>query len=226
MKMFKRFFAVAVLVFGVFVLAGCASHYEDLVGTWLWRTDGLYSYTFNADGTGERGYPETRETFTWSTAGSRLNINRDYVRTTPREIRNESWNFELRDGVLTLDSRNATNVSHSYIRDEAGRANILVREWTLDGAHGYRYQFNSDGTGTRGRSGDLQNFRWTTSNGRLNIFRDRAPVDEIRGEIWDFEIDYRALILTSRQTEDVEMRLTVVGDTPVVQQPDTNETTE
>ena len=224
MKIFKKFLAAAVLVFAVFMLAGCASHYEDLVGTWLWRTDGLYSYTFNADGTGERGFPEGRETFTWSTAGNRLSVNRDYVRTTPREIRNERWTFELNDGVLTLDSRDATNVSHTYIRDDAGRANILVNEWTLDGAAGYRYIFNTDGTGTRGRPGETETFAWTTSDGRLNIFRHRAPIDEIRGEIWDYEIDHRALILTSRQYDDIELRLTVVGATPIVPQPDIDET--
>ncbi|MCL2588921.1 MAG: DUF4352 domain-containing protein, partial [Oscillospiraceae bacterium] len=66
---------------------------EVLFGTWAWDVDGGYTYVFNADGTGTRGFAGDLETFEWHTAGDHLMIG------------NESWTFTIEGDTLTIDSR-------------------------------------------------------------------------------------------------------------------------
>lgn len=196
----KRIFAI-ISILAIGLLTACAGEQDEaLFGTWRWDADGAYSYFFNYDGTGERGFSEVRETFTWSTSGDRLNINRD--RAGRREIRNEVWTYEIRDGILTIASRQAANTQHSYFADELGQYGPLIGEWSWDADESFLYVFNADGTGTRGFPADP--FTWTTSGDRLNILRERAPHGEIRGEIWTFTISNGALTITSLQEIGME----------------------
>ena len=77
---------------------------EALFGTWAWDMDDDYTYLFNADGTGIRGFSGDLEPFEWSTEGDHLMIGF------------ESWTFTIEGDVLTIDSLDITGVTWSYIR--------------------------------------------------------------------------------------------------------------
>ncbi|MCL2392208.1 MAG: hypothetical protein FWC66_06300 [Oscillospiraceae bacterium] len=75
-----------------------------LVGTWSWDMDDSYTYVFNADGTGTRGFTGATETFVWSTDDDLLVIGL------------EQWTFTISDGVFTIDSRQVAGMTFSYNR--------------------------------------------------------------------------------------------------------------
>jgi len=106
---------LAILLVSLVVLVGCSGgNDEDLVGRWAWDGGASFVYTFNADGTGSRGFPGVTETFSWSTSGSQLRINRD---ETPRgEIRNERWDYTIDGNRLTIESRQERGTTYTYIR--------------------------------------------------------------------------------------------------------------
>lgn len=198
----KLFGILAILVVGVLTSCGfMEGQDESLVGEWRWNAEGAYSYIFNEDGTGERGFPETRGTFTWSTRGDRLSITRD--RVMRREIRNEVWTYEIYDGILTKASRQEANVQFSYVFDDAEHNEALLGTWLWDLSENYTYVFNADGTGVRGFPDVRQPFTWTASDERLNIILARAPEGEIREEMWTFAVDNYTLSITSNQKEDL-----------------------
>ena len=79
----------------------------ELIGTWDWDNDPSYTYIFNDNGSGTRGFPGQLEAFEWTTIDDNLLID------TP--IMLESWTFTIVDGVLTIDSRQAPGLTWSYI---------------------------------------------------------------------------------------------------------------
>jgi hypothetical protein len=85
-------------------------HAEELVGTWEWDVDSSYTYTFNADGTGSRGFTFMSEDFEWMTMGD------DHLVIEMGLVGVESWTFTISDGVLTIDSRQIAGMTYSYIR--------------------------------------------------------------------------------------------------------------
>ena len=52
MKKFIKLLAVGMILAGAFMLSGCSSRDDALVGTWVWEDDSSWVTTFNADGTG------------------------------------------------------------------------------------------------------------------------------------------------------------------------------
>ena len=82
----------------------------ELVGTWAWDEDSSYTYVFNADGTGTRGYSFLNEDFEWGVIGD------DHLILDMGLIGVESWTFTIRDDVLRIDSRQVHGMSFSYIR--------------------------------------------------------------------------------------------------------------
>ncbi|MCL2388338.1 MAG: DUF5640 domain-containing protein [Defluviitaleaceae bacterium] len=201
----KIFMAIAVLTMaaGLLMLTGCGlliQHDEELVGTWYWNADGAYRYTFNADGTGERGFPETHQTFTWSTLGDLLVIYRDHSRRN--EIANESWDFEIVDDVLTIRSHHAAKTNFSYVRGGTEQNEALVGRWRWDTNTSYIYTFHEDGTGTRNFPAPNDTFTWSTHEDTLFITRDTLTAGIIRGEIWTFELGENTITITSQQTDE------------------------
>ena len=81
---------------------------SSLVGMWDWDTDSSFTYVFNADGTGRRGFTGAIHSFYWHTDGSNL-----YIDTG---IMVESWHFSIVDNVLTIDSNQVADMRWSYIR--------------------------------------------------------------------------------------------------------------
>ena len=118
MRKFVSFFMVVVLLVGVVALTGCGGGRggdENLVGTWTWDMDSSFRYVFNADGTGTRGFTGAIESFTWSTrSGDELRINRNNA--PAGEIRNERWTYTISGDTLTIDSRQVSGMTFSYIR--------------------------------------------------------------------------------------------------------------
>jgi len=83
-------------------------HAAELVGTWAWDESDEYILVFYADGQGSRGFPGQTQSFEWQTEGD------DHLLRTTAAF-TESWTFTVRDGVLTIDSRQQPGLTWSYI---------------------------------------------------------------------------------------------------------------
>jgi len=88
---------------------------SPLTGTWAWDEDNSFIYIFNADGTGQRGFPLAMENFTWSTNGTRLNIDL-LGELSLFALRNERWTFSINGDVLTLESLQVDGMVFNYIK--------------------------------------------------------------------------------------------------------------
>ncbi|MDR2166949.1 MAG: hypothetical protein LBE35_03745 [Clostridiales bacterium] len=66
MRRFLAVLLVLTMVSAVFVMTGCNSRDEALVGTWAWTIDPGWTITFNADGSGR----SWESAFTWRTSGN------------------------------------------------------------------------------------------------------------------------------------------------------------
>ncbi|MCL2577599.1 MAG: DUF5640 domain-containing protein [Defluviitaleaceae bacterium] len=197
----KKIFALIILI-GLFT--GCFyGNDENLFGEWLFNVDGTYTYVFYDDGTGERGFPETRHWFTWETRGERLKISHEQ-RVARHEIQNEVWTFEIEEDVLTITNNNnpVEEIQFSYFTAIMENNPGLVGIWSWEESETFTYVFNGDGTGTRGFPGEDDSFTWAANDSRLNIFRDNPRRNEIRGELWTFELNNDRLVMTSLQQED------------------------
>ena len=82
---------------------------STLLGTWAWDTDAGYTYVFNTDGTGRRGFPGLIEQFEWMTEGA------DHL-MIHTAIMVESWSYTISGNVLTIDSRQVPGMTFSYMR--------------------------------------------------------------------------------------------------------------
>jgi len=81
-----------------------------LVGVWNWDDNALWQYTFNADGTGTMGLPDSLEIITWFTPEpGRLSVNSLGWR--------EEWNYTLDGDSLILDSRQQADVTYTHTRE-------------------------------------------------------------------------------------------------------------
>lgn len=80
----------------------------------------------------------------------------------------------------------------------------LIGTWVWEGYEGYRYIFNSDGTGNRGIPGvDIAEFIWEVHGYELHInLLGYVPAGIIRYERWAFYYDDYVLILDSLQAFD------------------------
>ena len=116
----KRKLSVLIAVFmlmSIFTLAGCGGTEIDnnLVGQWAWEGDADFVYTFNSDGSGQRGGTFYGvDTFTWGVSGDTLRINRDNAERG--EIRRERWTYNVDGDVLHLDSDQDADMSFWYFR--------------------------------------------------------------------------------------------------------------
>jgi len=76
MKKFIKLLTVGMILAGAFMLSGCSSRDDALVGTWVWEDDSSWVTTFNADGTGTHaiswGYGTS---FSWTTPGNNIRWN-------------------------------------------------------------------------------------------------------------------------------------------------------
>lgn len=200
------FLSGAVFIFGLFFSACSAQNDELLVGTWHRAEEGAITYTFYADGTGERGFPEDRQYFTWgTTASGRLNIDRVGVAQGDGGIREERWNYSIANGVLSLESRQVSGAEFVYVSAGAGGlAEELFGVWHWDERTEFAYLFAEDGTGVRGifRDETAEEISWFTNHTRLHIYSPNATFG-VRGEMWTFSVDGDVLTLQSDQWPDV-----------------------
>jgi len=89
---------------------------SPLIGAWVWIADNNFTYIFNPDGTGERGFAELSvETFTWQARGMSLDITRtDHVPTDAP--RHERYSFTIAHDTLTIVSRQFAGRVFSFVR--------------------------------------------------------------------------------------------------------------
>jgi hypothetical protein len=195
----KKFFVlIALFIFVAF--AGCsASQDETLLGLWRWDDRGDFTYVFNADGTGTRGFSDETETFRWAASGVNLNLNRD-ARDEYR--RDERWTFVIDGDVLTISSRQEQGMVYSYIFDSQQQDDALVGTWRWDEYGGYTYIFNANGTGTHGTSEEPEDITWSTTGTRLVInFMDDGYLYSDR---WTYSITNGVLTIKN-QHYDTEL---------------------
>ena len=88
--------------------------HHPLVGTWAWDFADLWEYHFYADGTGTRGIPGLRDTFTWYAEGNHLLLVSIISVHVPSF--EESYTFTITGNALRLDSRDAPGITFNYIR--------------------------------------------------------------------------------------------------------------
>jgi len=195
---------------------------QSLVGAWYWNTNFFWEYVFDADGTGRRGIMGEMSSFTWGVVDDTMRIR---LNTVPAgHSRNEHWTFDIDDGSLRLENRHDSRQAFSYIRNDGHGAlgavdPALVGRWHWDNEDypTWRYLFNDDGTGNRGRPADVPRFMgalypiyWGVVDGELRIlpqqlsdigvrvFRSVYNVNLI--EYWTFDID--GYILQMENIED------------------------
>jgi len=102
---------------GFMVFSACGNSQQDvdpsnpLIGQWEWTQDSLFTYTFNANGTGIRGYVDLdyTESFDWWTThnDSRLHIN---IHNPAEDVLpSEAWDIDWRNNnnSITISSRSA-----------------------------------------------------------------------------------------------------------------------
>ena len=86
------------------------SSVHEIVGTWAWNLNQTWTYTFNADGTGIRGFPNQSDSFTWEI------VNNDLLLTPSSGIiGTESWAYEIAGDVFTIRSNQVAGLVFSYI---------------------------------------------------------------------------------------------------------------
>jgi hypothetical protein len=87
---------------------------NTLFGTWVWNEDTDYTFIFNADGTGTRGYVGDYETFFWSSTGNRLDINSPFL---VWGVECERRTFTVSGNNLNLNSQQAVGLVFDYTRN-------------------------------------------------------------------------------------------------------------
>jgi len=110
MKKFIKLLAVGMILAGAFMLSGCTSRDEGLVGVWYWSENPAYVTTFNADGTGTHardwgfGYGTT---FNWSTPGNDIiwNYPNHPNLRTPYTLSGDTLHMTLVGGTVTYHRR-------------------------------------------------------------------------------------------------------------------------
>jgi len=179
-----------------------------LIGVWNWDENTLWQYTFNADGTGARGLPDSLQTFTWSDRGE------GHVRIAAVFFLREEWNYTINNDILTISSRQAAGLTYRYHRDGIAPTidPSLVGEWTWDDNWLYEYVFYDDGTGWRGLPDWIEELQWTVpGDGHLRI--------DIAGgmrEEWNYTINGDTFSTESRQFAGISHSYTRKGAEPIL----------
>ena len=86
---------------------------QELSGTWHWDIDSTFIYTFNSDGTGNRGLGSDQEHFEWQVLGGQLQLEFNFVAMFG--VESEAWMITFENGTLTLTSRQGGGI-HRYVR--------------------------------------------------------------------------------------------------------------
>jgi len=170
---------------------------QSLVGTWAWVEGVQWTYVFNEDGTGTRGWTGETDNFHWGVVDGVVRMEMQGALAAGM-FRNEWWAYRIDDEVLRLESRHVAGyeMAYYYILDAGiGEANsALVGMWEWDEDYEWLYNFNADGTGTRGWYDELVEFTWGTEGNILRFLGWDGST-----ESWDFEIIDGMLRLESHQ---------------------------
>jgi len=77
MKFFRSIATLSAAILLILGLSGCMAtgpselNEHALIGVWNWDESTLWQYTFEADGTGTRGFANSLQSFNWSRQGDR-----------------------------------------------------------------------------------------------------------------------------------------------------------
>ena len=192
----KKWLVICLIILVAGAFTACSNRQDEaLVGSWIWEDNVSFVYTFNSDGTGERG-DEDKQTFTWSTRR-----NNRLILDFGREYQNDDWIYTLDGYSLNLVRRGDESASYTYFMMEHNPD--LVGTWIWEFDETYELVFRADGTGHRGFLPVADPFVWFTAGGRV-LMNVLPGVDEH----WDFtraalELDgenREVLTIDNRQT--------------------------
>lgn len=90
---------------------------DEVVGTWLWDVDESYTLTFNADGTGIRGFSFQPEEFEWTIVDGTLYIDLEVVSIFGAT--NEQWIAIVDGDILSIENivPGGVGLAFNYIRE-------------------------------------------------------------------------------------------------------------
>lgn len=92
---------------------------ERLHGTWNWDDHPTWQYFFAPNGEGTRGGGGAAiEEFEWELRDGVLHINSFDGEALQFGVANEEWNVQIDGNMLHLSSRQANNMSYTYLRAE------------------------------------------------------------------------------------------------------------
>jgi hypothetical protein len=173
-----------------------------LVGLWEWADDFTFRYTFNADGTGIRGFGHSVVAFEWYAdyEAGYLDI---YV---PGVV--EQWSFLVYEDVLIIESLQVPGMAFAYVwtGDVEDFYFPLAGIWTWVDDFGnlaaWDYVFFSDGSGLRGTTEVFDIFYWETDGDYFGILYIYVPsaVEE-----WDFTLQGDTLTVSSPDLPGVRL---------------------
>jgi len=177
---------------------------QEFVGTWIWNDYTRFTIVLNEDGTGTRGVPGDIEPFTWNVRGTTLRIDRTGF-VPLHEVRNEHWDFVLAGDSLRLHSLQSFDLRYYYTNANV-LGNIepaLFGTWAWQDGIQWVYEFNEDGTGTVGWTGEAIEFRWGVVNDVIRIeLIGGIPADNFRHQRWAFWLYEDTLRLACRNVAD------------------------
>jgi len=172
---------------------------EALTGTWRWNEYSGYSYVFNTDGTGTRGFSSEPENITWSTTETRLVINGE---KDDNYRFSERWTYTINNGVLSVENQQSEDMKWSGIFDSMQQDSALLGEWIWEDERAvgeYLYIFNADGSGTRGLEDGIEEIVWSSTDNFLVIHLPEFN----HWERWEYTIDGERLTLDHYDYEDI-----------------------
>ena len=166
---------------------------EALIGAWAWDDDNSYVYVFESNGQGRRGFYPDLEDFTWLVRGvDTLVISVGLLQ--------ESWIYAIDGDTVTMESRLVEGLVYTYVRWEGDfivaddyevdfTGHPIIGTWAWEDDSRWVYEFNTDGTGLRGWTGEVVAIYWY-------VYEDILLIDAGGGiEQWQFTIDDNILTL-------------------------------
>ena len=177
----------------------------DLIGNWVWNFDHNFIYEFNANGTGQRGFPGSRFDFYWEIIDGNV-VVLDFWSST------DYWVATIEGNILTLGSLDTFEV-WQYLRvgdsesDSTATPPVSIEDspllgyWTNGEGRIHLWVFNradsveflEDGTVIITENGISQTISWTSVEPGVFMANERRFTYVVEGDI---------LILTDSANDD------------------------
>jgi len=178
-----------------FLVAGCSVNGDfgtldasEFVGMWSWDLDDTYIYVFEEDGTGIRGFPNTKEPFEWEFVDNELRMTFPHM--------TERWQPIIDNDVLTITSLQELDMQFSYIRLTEGDELQLIGRWAWSSDMNFIHVFEEDGNGYLIFSNSEESFEWEFIDNELHMTFPYMT------ERWRVNFGEELLVLSNLEADD------------------------